>query len=104
MSEQRKRTRAKHFVLVTEDSDGAHFCEGVYENSAEAWGNMWLNIQDFAESYRKDGDVFEMGLPYEMDGYGGFCVEVKYKSKDWTHEPETMRYYILFEGEVEIDD
>lgn len=104
MSGERKKTRAKNFVLVTENPDGAHFCDGVYQNAAEAWGNMWLNILDFAASYKEDGDVFEMSLPYVMDSDGGYCVEVKYKSKEWTHEPETMLYYILFEGEVEIND
>lgn len=104
MSEQRKKTRAKHFVLVMEDFDGAHSCDGVYENAAEAWGNMLLNILDFAASYREDGDIFEIGLPIEMDCNGGYCVTVKYKKKDWDIDPEEHRYYILFEGEVEIND
>lgn len=104
MGEQRKRTRAKHFVLVTEDSNGAHFCDGVYENAAEAWGNMFLNVLEFAESYREQGDIFDIRLPFVMDCDSGYCMTVKYKKHDWSIEPEEQRYYILFEGEVEIHD
>lgn len=100
---ERKR-RAKNFVAVTETSDGAHFCEGIYDSAAEAYGNVMLNIWDFADSYTDEGDVFDIGKPYVMDCDGGCCIEVKYRKKDWTHEAETQRYYVLFDGEVEIDE
>lgn len=104
MSEKRKKTRAKHFVLVTEDSDGAHFCDGVYEKPVEAWGNMFLNVLEFSETYREQGDIFDISLPCPMDCDAGYCMTVKYKKHDWSMEPEEQHYYILFEGEVEIDD
>lgn len=91
-------SKAENFVLVHEHDDGAMFCLGIYKNADEAYGHMILDIWDFAESYQEDGDTFEIGKPFCMDGDGGTCLEVRYKSHFWD-EPETCRYYVLFEGE-----
>lgn len=60
------------------------FCEGVFDNYYEAVGKMMSRIWEFSESYKDDGDEFEIGNPIlsETDGESEKLI-VKYRSHSW---------------------
>lgn len=60
------------------------FCEGVFDSYYEAVGQMMSKIWEFSDSYTKEGDEFEIGIPTisDTDGLSERLV-VKYKSCNW---------------------
>ena len=91
--------KADRFVVVQENEDGAHWLMAVTDSAAEAWGTVMMDVWDFSQSYKDEGDVFEIGIPFRMDGDGGYALVVRYKAACWTHldQPKTQRYYVLFD-------
>lgn len=84
------------YVVVSESDDGAHFCLGIFNNYKTAIGEIMEHIWDFKESYKDEGDMFEITDPYDMEGEGGWCITITYKSKHWEHEPCKEHYMVLY--------
>lgn len=92
----------RRFVVVNEMED-TMIAHGVYEDYNTAVGEVMLSIWDFAESYKAEGDVFEIG---EMEnGENGDFIRIRFKSHYWDRFVEEY-YHILYcdEWKPELDD
>lgn len=95
---------ARKFVNVFDDGDGAMFCTGIYDDFEKALGATMLDIYDFKDSYRKEGDLFAIGDLEDVEGEGGVFITVKFKATTW-NEGHEHYYYILFvDGEKSDKD
>ena len=83
------------YVVVNEHDGGGVFCFGVYDDYDKALGVVMRNIWDFKESYKDDGDTFEISAPYPLEGDGGYGIAVTYKAKSW-EKPYKDYYFILY--------
>ena len=87
------RAYHRRFVLVVDLNDGMPIVDGIYEDYATAVGEMMLSIWEFRESYKDDGDIFEIG---ELeDGNNGDFITIKFQSHNWEHPCEET-YMILY--------
>ena len=87
------------FIVITQDGDGGGiFYLGCYANIEEAWGCAMVNIWDFSNSYREDGEKFEIGLPYRLEGDAGYGIKITYRAKSW--KKAKFDYYFILFGEL----
>ncbi len=94
---------AKQWVLIWHcEDDGETFCEGVFDNYYTAVGKMMDRIWEFSESYKKDGDVFEINNPIVSDVDGeSERVRIRFKSVNWEKEEFESWYILPIVGERE---
>ena len=90
------KENCKRFIVLEETSYGAMFCLGVFDDARTAIGEAYINIWEFAENYSAEGDVFEVGLPVNLEGDFGYFIPVVHKNAAWK-EACTDRYHILFD-------
>lgn len=84
----------RRYVVVVQTDDGACFCNGVYDDYKIALGELMDGIFDVWESYDEDrGDYFKIGKPYVMNGEGGECIDVSYRSA--CSDSERMERYMI---------
>ena len=87
------RAYHRRFILAVDMHDGLPCVDGIYEDYNTAVGDMMLSIWEFRESYKEDGDVFEIG---ELeDGENGDFIKIKFQSHHWDHSEEET-YMILY--------
>lgn len=91
---------ARKFVNVYEAGNMTMFCTGIYDDFEKALGATMWDIFDFKESYKDEGDFFEIGDLEELEGDGGLCITVTFRSSVWKVN-HIHRYYILFQDEEE---
>ena len=88
------------YVLIEQDNTengGSTFCEGIFDDLRTALGEMYLRIEDFHDSYRKEDDFFKVGELFDLNGDGGMAVEVEYKAPSW--EKSYTDVYMVLEFE-----
>jgi hypothetical protein len=84
----------RRYVVVIQTDDGASFCNGIYDDYRIALGVLMDSIFDVWENYDEDkGDYFKIGKPYEMDGEGGECINISYRSA--CSDRECMECYMI---------
>ena len=82
----------RRFALVV-DMDGELLCVGIYEQYNEAVGSMMCDIWDFSESYKEEGDIFEIGKIESTDN--GDMLTVTFKKTFWAKECKEY-WHILY--------
>lgn len=82
----------RRFVVVNEMEDTMIAC-GIYEDYYTAVGYVMTSIWEFADSYKNEGDVFEIGNL--EDGENGDFIRVRFKYHSWDKVCEEY-YHILF--------
>ena len=80
----------RQFVVVT-DIDGL-LVSGIFDDYDKAVGHVMVNLWEFSESYKKDGDWFKIGEPQYYDE--GMHITVKFQSHHWA-KPCEETYFIL---------
>lgn len=90
----------RRYVVIL-DMNPEIICCGIYDSYFDAVGHIMNFIWEMAESYKKDGDEFEIGLPEELED-GGETILITFKHHAWK-ESCWERYYIL-EYEERIKD
>ena len=89
--------KKRKYVLVT-DSQDTIMCLGIYENYYEALGHAMDSIFQFKESYKGEGDIFQISDPFLLDSDAGEGIEITYKASCW-EEPYKEMYCILYTDE-----
>lgn len=97
MTEEKKRWTVVHQYA----DESSIFCHGVFKQYNTALGDVMDDIFDFKTNYEDEGDIFEIGCPYELEGEGGEGIDVAYKKHHWNGEAKVSHYYLL---EVYGDD
>jgi len=85
------------YIRVDEVSDGSLFCGGIFDDIRTAIGSMYLDIDDFHDSYRDEGSLFIVNDMYQLED-GGIGVDVEFKHPSW-EKSETERYMVLVYNE-----
>ena len=93
----------RRFVNVYDSGNMTMFCTGIYDDFEKALGATMWDIFDFQESYKDEGDFFEIGGLEELDGDGGLYITVTFKASSWK-ESDSHNYYILFQDDEEEED
>ena len=88
----------RKFALVV-DMDSGLLCDGIYETYAEAVGAMMCSIWDFAESYKKEGSVFHIGMIESTDN--GDMLTVTFKAHCWKHECHEYWHILYVDSPIE---
>ena len=91
---------ARKFVNVYDSGNMTMFCTGIYDDFEKALGATMWDIFDFQESYKDEGDFFEIGGLEELDGDGGLYITVTFRASSWK-ETDCHHYYILFQDDEE---
>ena len=91
----------KYVVISKSGDDWNAWCHGVFDDGRTAIGCAMQHIWEFKESYKSEGDSFEYTEPEYMDGNGGYCITVKFKSHFWDEGCEEL-WYILHSTEPNI--
>ena len=86
--------KVNQFVLIEEHGGDGIFCIGVFDDVEKAIGHAMNAIWDFQNSYKDEGDKFEISAPYDLEGDAGFGIDVTFKYSKWDHEC-THHWYIL---------
>ena len=96
--ETAKENPTRKYVVVNDQHDEGKFVLGIYDDELTAVGMMMTSIWDFKDSYKKDGDSFEISDPYYLGGEGadsGIGIKVTFKAACWK-KAEEEHYYVLF--------
>ena len=86
--------RARYVVISKSCDDWNAWCFGIFDDERTAIGCAMQHIWEFEENYKQEGDSFEYTSAEYMDGDGGYCITVKFKSHHWDHGCEEI-WYIL---------
>ena len=81
------------YVRVDQLASGSFFCSGIFDDMRTALGSVYLDIDEFHDSYREEGCQFDTHDMFYLED-GGLCVEIEFKHPSW-EESETERYMIL---------
>ncbi len=88
----------KKWVVIEQSGDNGIrdgiFCTGIFNDVETAIGHAMNSIWDFQDSYKGEGDSFEISSPQDTEGDGGFAIFAKYKAASWEHECVSY-WYIL---------
>ena len=78
----------RRFVVVTDMHDGDLITDGIYEDYHTAVGHVMAYIWEFSDSYKNDGDKFEISLPDYRDN--GEYITIKFQSHNWEKPREEI--------------
>ena len=83
--------RYKRTYVVIADIDGL-IVSGIFKNYDEAVGHVMNSLWEFSESYKDEGDIFEIGeMQYDENNDN---ITVKFKDATWK-EPCEETYWII---------
>lgn len=83
--------RYKRTYVVIADIDGL-IVTGIFKNYDEAVGHVMNSLWEFSESYKDEGDIFEIGeMQYDENNDN---ITVKFKDATWK-EPCEETYWII---------
>ena len=83
--------RYKRTYVVITDIDGL-IVSGIFKNYDKAVGHVMNCIWEFSESYKGEGDIFEIGeMQYDENNDS---ITVKFKDATWK-EPCEETYWII---------
>lgn len=83
--------RYKRTYVVITDIDGL-IVTGIFKNYDEAVGHVMNSLWEFSESYKDEGDIFEIGeMQYDENNDN---ITVKFKNATWK-EPCEETYWII---------
>ena len=80
----------RQYVVIT-DIDGL-LVSGIFDDYDKAVGHVMVNLWEFSESYKEDGDWFKIGEPEYYDE--GMHITVKFQSHYW-EKPCEETYFVL---------
>ena len=89
----------RKYVYVEELDGGAMFCGGIFDTLEEALGRAMIDIWDFKNNYKDEGDIFEISDLYEMDGEGGKAICVEYKAACWEKSCKSYYFFLYYDTE-----
>lgn len=82
------------YIVVDEFDSGTLFAIGIVDSFEKAVAIMMSCVWAIQESYKDEGDIFQISqLETRIDG-GGYVLDITYKAKSWD-KPESGRYHIL---------
>ena len=83
--------RYKRTYVVITDIDGL-IVSGIFKNYDEAVGHVMNCLWEFSESYKDEGDIFEIGeMQYDENNDN---ITVKFKDATW-EKPCKETYWII---------
>ena len=83
--------RYKRIYVVIADIDGL-IVSGIFKNYDEAVGHVMNSLWEFSESYKDEGDIFEIGeMQYDENNDN---ITVKFKDATWK-KPCEETYWII---------
>ena len=86
----RGRRYKRTYVVIT-DIDGL-IVSGIFKNYDKAVGHVMNSLWEFSESYKDEGDIFEIGeMQYDENNDN---ITVKFKDATWK-EPCEETYWII---------